>query len=120
MPSIGASFCRCSGRIGVELTTGGGGALQHAAARVDLQPLQFHLQPEHPALLAHLGACISEALPPQPAAATAGPSQGASPVLLQICRERRAIAYLRTEGRSRVVAADGDQGMFCGSIPSCI
>ena len=57
--------CRCSGRIDIELTPGEGGALQHAAARVDLQPLQFQLQPDHPALLAHLATCIRDALPPQ-------------------------------------------------------
>ena len=61
----------------MELTTGGDGALQHAAARLDLQPLQFQLQPEHPALLAHLAACIGKALPSQPAAAPVSASQGA-------------------------------------------
>jgi hypothetical protein len=60
---------------------------------VDLQPLQFQLQPEHPALLAHLAACIGEALPPQPSAAPVGPSQGARPVMFRICCGR-AIAYL--------------------------
>ena len=61
---------RCSGRLDVELTWGEGAAQPHAGVSLTLQPLQARLKPEHPALLAHLAACISASL-----AARATPEQ---------------------------------------------